>query len=124
MDTVTQLEQDLKQAKSEAARNKEESKSVRKRLAGCHFHYKQLQEQYNTALKQKDDLDCQIQKAQKYDALRKAQTESWKSQLEDLREHRRVSQEQVERLAKENEELHSYCEDLLKLAKANVDVVM
>ena len=121
METVTQLEQDLKQAKSEAARNKEESKSVRKRLAGCHFHYKQLQEQYNATLKQKDDFDRQVQKAQKYDALRQAQAESWKSQLEDLREHRRISEEQIDRLTKENQELQGYCDDLLKLAKESVD---
>jgi chromosome segregation ATPase len=121
MDTVTKLEEDLKQAKSEAARNKEESKSVRKRLAGCHFHYKQLQEQYNATLKQKDDLDRQIKKAHKYDVLRQEQAESWKSQIADLREHRRISEEQIDRLTKENQELHTCCEDLLKLTAKSVE---
>jgi chromosome segregation ATPase len=121
MDTVTTLEQDLTQAKSEAARNKEECKSVRKRLVGCHFHYKQLQEQYSTTLKVNDDLDRQVQKARKHALLRQAQEESCTSDLEDMRRHRRVSEEQVERLTKENEELHSYCEGLLKLATKSVD---
>ncbi|KAG7358487.1 hypothetical protein IV203_015076 [Nitzschia inconspicua] len=118
MDTVTQLEENLKQAKSEAARNKEESKSIRKLLAGCHFHYKQLQEKYNTILKQKDDLARQLQKAQKYDALRQEQAAFLKSQMGDLRENKRVSEQQIDRLTKENQELLKYCEDLLQLAKA------
>jgi chromosome segregation ATPase len=121
METVWKLEQDLNQAKSEAARNKEECKSVRKRLVGCHFHYKQLQEQYNIALKQKDDLERQIQKARKHAALRQAQAESCISQYEDLQKRRHVSEEQVESLNKKNEELHSYCEELLKLATKSVD---
>jgi chromosome segregation ATPase len=123
METVTQLEQDLNQAKSEAARNKEECKSVRKRLVGCHFHYKQLQEQYNSTLQQKDDLHRQVQTTRKHAALRQAQAESCTSQLEDLRRHRRISEEEIERLTKENEELHNHCEELLKLSTKNVDAV-
>jgi chromosome segregation ATPase len=121
IDTVEQLERDLKLSKSEAARNKEESRSIRKRLAGCHFHYKQLQEQYDVALKQKADMERQLHKAEKYDALRQAQAESWKSEIEDLQGHRKVSFEQLERLKKENEELHAYCEDLLQLTSKAVE---
>lgn len=117
MDTVSQLEDDLKQAKSEAARSKEESKSIRKRLAGCHFHYKQLQEQYNSTLRLKDDLKRHVQKAHKYDALRQEQAESWKAQVDDLRECHRISEAQVVRLTKENQDLLKYCEDALELAK-------
>ena len=121
IDTVEQLEHDLKLARSDAARNKEESKSIRKRLAGCHFHYKALQEQYDVALKQKDELERQCVKAQKHDALRQEQAESWKSQIEHLQEQRKASHEQVERLTKENQELHGTCEELLQLTSKAVE---
>lgn len=115
MDTVTQLKQDLKQAKADAARNKEEARSVRKRLSGCHFHYKQLQEQYDACLRQKDDLHRQVTKAEKHENLGQTQAESWKSQFYQLRDKFRASQEQIKRLALEKPELQTYREDLLNL---------
>jgi uncharacterized protein (DUF3084 family) len=123
MTTVEELEKDLHRAKSDAARNKEESKCVRKRLAGCHFHYRQLQQEYDTCLKERDDLERRNATALRHEALRRVQEESWQRKVEDLREKGRVAEDGVGRLTKENSELHTYCKELLALASKSVEAM-
>jgi chromosome segregation ATPase len=122
MATVEELEKDVRQAKSESARNKEESKSVRKRLAGCHYHYRQLQQQYDSCLKEKNDLERLYSKALRYEGLRKIQEESWCTKMEDLREKRRMAEADVSQLKQENLELHSHCNELLAAEGASKSV--
>ena len=90
VETGEQLAIDLQQAKNEVAKRKEETKGIRKRLAGCHFHYKQLQDQYVSVVKEKEDLDSRLSEFLKDGKL--------------------------ESLSKENEELHTYCNELIVLA--------
>ena len=107
---------ELQMAKNDSARSKEESKGIRKRLAGCHFHYRELQQQYNTLLREKDSVDSLLSKAQKHIALNKAQAESWANLTDSIREKRREADKKVEILTKENEELNMYCKDLTEMA--------
>ncbi len=123
MATVEELEKDVRRAKSDAARNKEESKSVRKRLAGCHFHYRQLQQQYDACLKERNDLERLYAKALRHEGLRKAQEESWCRKVEDLRERRRAAEDDVNRLKQENLDLHTQCNELLALTSKSVDAI-
>lgn len=90
VETGEQLAIDLQQAKNEVAKRKEETKGIRKRLAGCHFHYKQLQDQYDLVIKEKEDLDSRLSEFLKDGKL--------------------------ESLSKENEQLHTYCNELIVLA--------
>ena len=120
VETGEQLAKDLQMAKNDAARNKEETKGIRKRLAGCHFHYKQLQQQYDEVLKQNGDLDRRLSKAQKYEALHNTQAESWTAMMENVRDKRRAAEEKVDSLSKENEELHLYCNELMETAAAKL----
>ena len=74
--TGERLEKELLATKNDSAKNNEDSKSIRKRLAGCHLHYKHLQEQHDKLLEEKDAVDRQSAKAQSNVALRIAQIES------------------------------------------------
>ena len=116
VEAVEDLTKELQMAKNDSARSKEESKGIRKRLAGCHFHYRQLQEQYDALLREKDRVDSLLAKAQKHAALNKKQAESWANLTESIREKRREADMKVELLTKENEELNLYCKELTEMA--------
>jgi chromosome segregation ATPase len=62
---IDTLERDLKSAKAEVIRSKEDAKCTRKRLAGCHFHYKKLQESYEEALAKLSDGDRELMASRK-----------------------------------------------------------
>jgi chromosome segregation ATPase len=115
------LEIELRLAKTDAARSKEESKSTRKRLAGCHFHYKQLQQQYDDALSQTVAVERALTRAQKHSEIHKAQTECWTEKLVHIREKRAESNEENKRLLHENKELKTYCNDLLTFASEGIE---
>ena len=119
-ETIGKLETELKHAKAEIARSKEDSKSIRKRLAGCHFHYKQLQQEYETAVKEKDDLEYRMIKTANYNSVLKTQTDSLTREVEELQEKSRASGEEIERMKNENQDLRHYCDDLMKLASKSV----
>jgi chromosome segregation ATPase len=63
------LSNELQLARTEAAANKEETNGVRKRLAGCHFHYKELQQHYDAMVKQNEELERRLGEAEEYEAL-------------------------------------------------------
>jgi uncharacterized protein (DUF3084 family) len=110
--TGEQLAKELQLARTEAAVNKEETRGVRKRLAGCHFHYKELQQHYNELLQQSEEQERRLAKAEKHDALHSSQAESWVASMGKVRERRRAADEKVESLCKENEELQQKCNEL------------
>ena len=110
--TGEELAKELQLARKEAAVNKEETKGVRKRLAGCHFHYKELQQHYNEVLKQNEDHERLLAKAQKHEALHKSQAESWTATMENIREKRRAAEEKVDALTRENANLQQECNQL------------
>lgn len=112
VETGEELAKQLQMARSEAAVNKEETKGVRKRLVGCHFHYKELQEQYDAVLKQSDDQERRLAKAQKHEALHNSQAESWAAMMENVRGKRRAAEEKMDSLTKEKEELQQLCYQL------------
>jgi len=124
VETGERLTKELQMAKNGAARNKEETKGIRKRLAGCHFHYKQLQQQYDTVLKENEHLDRRLSKAQKYEALKNTQAESWTAMMENIREKRREAETKVDSLSKENEELHLYCDELVEMANLQKELIL
>ena len=117
VETGEELAKELQLARKEAAVNKEETKGVRKRLAGCHFHYKELQQHYNDLLKQKEDHERLLAKAQKHEALHKSQAESWAATMENVREKRRIAEEKVDALTRENEDLQQLCNQLKEETK-------
>lgn len=110
VETGKELAKELQLARKEAAVNKEEAKTTRKRLSGCHFHYKQLQQHYNDILKQNEDHERDLAKAQKHEALYKSQAESWAAMMENIREKKRAAEEKVDILTKENTDLQQLCE--------------
>jgi chromosome segregation ATPase len=116
IEKVKRLEHELKHAKAEAARNKEEAKGVRKRLVGCHFHYKQ-------SLREKDDLVHELIRSKQYASLLQTQTSEFRSQFDHVQGSLLDSKKQIDRLTQENEELHKYCEDLLTLASTSLEAV-
>ena len=122
--TAERLSSALLMAKNDSAKSKEEAKSIRKRLAGCHFHYKHLQQQYDTLLREKDTVERQLQKAQLFEALRKTQLASWQGMLETLRNKRDKADEKAHTLTKENEELQLICDELLGVNHTNQEVVV
>ncbi|VEU36716.1 unnamed protein product [Pseudo-nitzschia multistriata] len=62
--TEQQLASDMENAKNEAAKCREETKAIRKRLAGCHSHYKQLREEYTLLQQENEELDYRLSEAQ------------------------------------------------------------
>ncbi len=110
--TGEELAKELQKARSEAAVNKEEAKGIRKRLAGCHFHYKELQEHYDQLLKQNEECERELAKAEKYESLYNAKEESWSSMIESIREKHRVAEEKADMLGKENSLLQQLCDRL------------
>ena len=93
--TGEELSKQLQAAKSEAAVNKEEARGIRKRLAGCHFHYKELQQHYDEVLKQNAEFEKDLIKAEKYEALHNAQADSWVDSMDSVREKRTIQKERV-----------------------------
>mmetsp|Transcript_3159 Transcript_3159/g.7490 ORF Transcript_3159/g.7490 Transcript_3159/m.7490 type:complete len:840 (-) Transcript_3159:119-2638(-) len=117
--TGEELAQELQRARSEAAVNKEEAKGIRKRLAGCHFHYKELQEHYDQLLKVNEENERELVKAEKYEGLYNAKEESWALMLDSIREKNRVAEEKAGlaeekamSLGKEKEQLQLLCDRL------------
>lgn len=117
--TGEELAQELQRARSEAAVNKEEAKGIRKRLAGCHFHYKELQEHYDQLLKVNEENERELVKAEKYEGLYNAKEESWALMLDSIREKNRVAEEKAglaeekaTSLGKEKEQLQLLCDRL------------
>lgn len=110
--TGEELSKELQAAKSEAAVNKEEARGIRKRLAGCHFHYKELQQHYDEILKQNEEYEKQLAKAEKYEALHNEQADSWADMMDSVREKRRIAEEKANKLLKENEQLQQLCDQL------------
>lgn len=117
VETGEELSKELQMARSEAAVNKEECKGVRKRLAGCHFHYKELQQHYDTLLKQNEDFERRLTKAQKHEALHNTQAESWAAMMENVREQRRAAEAKVVNLGQQNEVLQKLNEQLKEESK-------
>jgi chromosome segregation ATPase len=62
---MEELERDLKTAKADAARYKEDSKTLRNRLAGSNFQFTQLKAQYGDLMSQKTNLERSLDKAQR-----------------------------------------------------------
>lgn len=110
--TGEELSKQLQAAKSEAAVNKEEARGIRKRLAGCHFHYKELQQHYDEVLKQNEEYEKELIKAEKYEALHNAQADSWADSMDSVREKRRIAEEKAKNLLNENKQLKQLCEQL------------
>lgn len=110
--TGEELSKQLQAAKSEAAVNKEEARGIRKRLAGCHFHYKELQQHYDEVLKQNAEFEKDLIKAEKYEALHNAQADSWVDSMDSVREKRRIAEEKAKNLLNENKQLKQLCEQL------------
>eukprot|EP00536_Pseudo-nitzschia_multiseries_P010584 jgi/Psemu1/326090/estExt_fgenesh1_pg.C_3280004 len=61
--TAERLAVELKAAKNEAEQHEAETKGIRKKLSGCHFHYKQLQEQYEEVVQENEELDRRLSEA-------------------------------------------------------------
>ena len=119
VETGERLSKELVMARNDSAKDKEESKGIRKRLAGCHFHYKQLQEQYDILLKQKDNVERQLIKSQKDEASRRSKIDSLQiSMMNNLREKRRDA-DKVDTLSRENEELQMKMKKLLQKEVVN-----
>merc|ERR1740130_1028980 len=122
VETGERLSKELVMARNDSAKDKEESKGIRKRLAGCHFHYKQLQEQYDILLKQKDSVERQLIKSQKDEASRRSKIDSLQiSMMNNLREKRRDA-DKVDTLSRENEELQMKMKNLLQKEVVNGSV--
>merc|ERR1740117_1532725 len=122
VETGERLSKELVMARNDSAKDKEESKGIRKRLAGCHFHYKQLQEQYDILLKQKDNVERQLIKSQKDEASRRSKIDSLQiSMMNNLREKRRDA-DKVDTLSRENEELQMKMKKLLQKDVVNGSV--
>lgn len=62
---MEELERDLRAARADAVRNKEDSKSLRNRLAGSNFQFKQLKAQCEKLMVQKTNLERNLDKAQR-----------------------------------------------------------
>ena len=122
--TAERLSSALLMAKNDSAKSKEEAKSIRKRLAGCHFHYKHLQQQYDTLIREKDTVERQLHKAHLFEALRKTQLESWQGMMETLRDKRDKADEKAHTLSQENDELQLICDELLGVNHTNQEVVV
>jgi chromosome segregation ATPase len=123
VETGERLSKELILAKNDSDKNKEESRGIRKRLAGCHTHYKQLQEQYDILLKEKDNVERQLVVSQKNETLRRSQVDSWQSIMKDLREKRHDADNKVNTLSKENDKLQIEMKKLLLLQKEKEVVV-
>jgi hypothetical protein len=122
VETGERLSKELVMARNDSAKDKEESKGIRKRLAGCHFHYKQLQEQYDILLKQKDNVERQLIKSQKDEASRRSKIDSLQiSMMNNLREKHRDA-DKVDTLSRENEELQMKMKKLLQKEVVNGSV--
>jgi chromosome segregation ATPase len=118
---LQRLEHELKLAKRDACRSKEEAKGTRKRLAGCHFHYKKLQQQHDEAVARNAGIDRELKLAKDQVKKFKTQEESWTSKLEHIRQRRAESEAENKRLAKENREMSTFCDELLCLVDVEPD---
>jgi hypothetical protein len=87
---IGSLERNLKQARAEAVRNKEDAKCIRKLLNGCNFNFQQLQERYE-----------QLARQQAATEREKARTERTTKLNEKMEVYRRTQE-----FAKANRKLH------------------
>ena len=114
--TVEELSKQLQVARSEATVNKEEAKGIRKRLAGCHLHYKELQQHYDALLKQNDECERELAKADKHEMLHEllhnSEAKSWAESMDSVREKHRIAEEKASILGKENDKLQQLCNEL------------
>ena len=92
-------------------------------MAGCHYHYKKLQEQYNHALQEKAEAERQLERAYKEAELRKKQEDSWTEKLAFIREKRKTSEEENKKLRREKKDLESYCNNLLILCSKSLETL-
>ena len=118
-DRITDLEKELKYAKSDASRSKEEAKSTRKRLAGCHFHYKKLQKQYDEALSNFNKVDKELKESQFELESIKAHEDAWADKLVVAGVVTHRSDVELERLLVENKDLKTMCEELMAIAEGD-----
>jgi hypothetical protein len=117
---VETLERNLAFAKSDAARNKEESKGTRSRLVGCHFHHRKLQIEYNDMLVQKANIEKYLNSAKRELKTQRTQQGSWTERLSNLREKREEIALKNHKLLEENTELKAYCNELVTLASKSI----
>ena len=116
---IEELETELAIAKAQAARSKEETKSTRKRLVGCHFQYKKLEQENYDALKKIESLEKDVGEA-KFDNLKMQQQEAiWKERVSKLTQAKDQSDTEVKRLLGENKEVKSICEEMLVLVESD-----
>jgi hypothetical protein len=74
-------------------------------------------------MEEKDNLEHELIKSKQYTSLLQTQASEWRSQFEQVYDTHRTSVDQVERLARENQDLHAHCEDLLKLASTSLEAI-
>ncbi len=104
---IDELERNLKVARSDAVRSKEDSKSLRNRLAGCNFHFKQLQAQHEDVVTKKVSIERDLEKTRRPLKLREAQLQPWKGKVSNVREQKAEAPIQNKHLIHENTELKS-----------------
>jgi chromosome segregation ATPase len=57
---VTKLQEQLDHAKKEARIREEEAKHAQKRLVGCHYHFKKLQDEHEVILQRVKDQETEL----------------------------------------------------------------
>lgn len=117
------LQELLRVSKATAAKNKEETKCTRKRLAGSHFHFKQLQVQYDDLVSQKVESERQLSKASRQLKIFEKQRDTWTQKLNHVRQERQGTEKARRKLAEENRSLKSHCNELLQLASKSIDAL-
>jgi len=123
-DSVLEMEtlgNDLSRARKEAAKAREDSKTVRKRLNGCNYQYKQLRDLYDEMGSEKNELEKELKRSRKHIGLFKKQEESWTEKLLHIREQRKIVEEDNRRLKWENKDLQGYVKDLLNFASTSFE---
>lgn len=111
--TIQKLERDLKLSKSQAARNKEEANQTRSRLAGAHFHFKKLRNEFDVEVGQREELEKELKDVKKEVEMYQAQEECLTEEIVSSREERKVTEDVNRSLVAENEKLKGFCEDLM-----------
>jgi predicted nucleic acid-binding Zn-ribbon protein len=129
LEDATELSEDLQEklskAKADLASSREESKAARKLLTDCNIKHKQLQQQYQELTKEKKDLQMSLRKeAAKRKGLEQLRSVTWlPHKINELVEQHTKAEEELQRLRKENVDLHACCENFLKLASKSVEAM-
>lgn len=120
------LQQKLQQAKADAAKSREEAESARQVMTSTKVKYDQVQQQLKDLVNENKTLQrslhVEVAERRGLEQLRR----SWlpiQKKMEELAAQQDQSERELQRLQQENAELHSCCNDFLKLACKSVEAL-